>query len=199
MPDIVAVAKSVGNGYPIGVVVTREKIADRNQGYFFAASGSSLGSSAIGIAVLNIILQKGLQENAHVVGNHQAERLRAFGDRHGIVARSKDPASTSASSSCAVGLPSSQRRRTTSSTCSTARSRLGAFAAGRHRRGPRGCSAPCQGKGPAHVEVLCDLRVSRRVGQGPCGEPTVKHVDSGSERGGVRLVEEAVPTPRDEA
>ncbi|MGL3198815.1 MULTISPECIES: aminotransferase class III-fold pyridoxal phosphate-dependent enzyme [Curtobacterium] len=87
VPDIVAVAKSVGNGHPIGIVVTTRVIADqyRNQGYFFSSTGGSPVSSAVGTAVLDVIQQEGLQENARVVGDHLATRLRELGDRHPIV------------------------------------------------------------------------------------------------------------------
>ncbi|KAA0099694.1 aminotransferase [Mycolicibacterium sp. P1-18] len=87
IPDVVAVAKSVGGGQPIGVVVTRRDIAERyrTQGYFFSSTGGSPVSSAIGMAVLDVIEQEGLQENARVVGAHLKARLLALADDHPII------------------------------------------------------------------------------------------------------------------
>jgi 4-aminobutyrate aminotransferase-like enzyme/Ser/Thr protein kinase RdoA (MazF antagonist) len=87
VPDVVAVAKSVGSGQPIGVVITRRAIAERyrTQGYFFSSTGGSPVSSAIGVAVLDVIQQEGLQENARVVGGHLKDRLLALAEVHPIV------------------------------------------------------------------------------------------------------------------
>jgi 4-aminobutyrate aminotransferase-like enzyme len=87
VPDVVAVAKSVGSGQPIGVVVTRRAIAERyrTQGYFFSSTGGSPVSSAIGVAVLDVIQKEGLQDNARIVGAHLKARLLALADVHPIV------------------------------------------------------------------------------------------------------------------
>jgi 4-aminobutyrate aminotransferase-like enzyme len=87
VPDVVAVAKSVGGGQPIGVVVTRRDIAERyrTEGYFFSSTGGSPVSSAIGMAVLDVIEREGLQENARVVGAHLKARLLALADEHPII------------------------------------------------------------------------------------------------------------------
>lgn len=87
LPDVVAVAKSIGGGQPIGAVITRKEIADRyrTQGYFFSSTGGSPVSSVIGMAVLDVIQQEQLQENARVVGAHLKARLQELGDRHAIV------------------------------------------------------------------------------------------------------------------
>lgn len=87
VPDIVAVAKSIGAGHPIGAVITRREIADRyrTQGYFFSSTGGSPVSAAIGLAVLDVIEQESLQENARVVGAHLKRRLEALADVHPMV------------------------------------------------------------------------------------------------------------------
>jgi 4-aminobutyrate aminotransferase-like enzyme/Ser/Thr protein kinase RdoA (MazF antagonist) len=87
VPDIVAVAKSVGGGQPIGIVITRRELAERYRagGYFFSSTGGSPLSSVIGIAVLDVIQSEGLQENARVVGAHLKARLQALGEHHDIV------------------------------------------------------------------------------------------------------------------
>ncbi|MDF2919731.1 MAG: 4-aminobutyrate aminotransferase, partial [Microbacterium sp.] len=87
VPDIVAVAKSIGAGFPLGAVITRREVADRyrTQGYFFSSTGGSPLSSVVGQTVLDIIDEEQLQENARVVGAHLKARLAALGDRHPIV------------------------------------------------------------------------------------------------------------------
>lgn len=87
VPDIVAVAKSIGGGFPLGAVITRREIADRyrTQGYFFSSTGGSPVSSVVGSTVLDIIEDEGLQENARVVGAHLKTRLAALGERHPLV------------------------------------------------------------------------------------------------------------------
>lgn len=87
VPDVVAVAKSIGAGQPIGAVITRREIADRyrTQGYFFSSTGGSPVSASIGLAVLDIIRDEGLQENARVVGAHLKARLEALRAEHPII------------------------------------------------------------------------------------------------------------------
>ncbi|MEO7015674.1 MAG: aminotransferase class III-fold pyridoxal phosphate-dependent enzyme [Leifsonia sp.] len=87
VPDIVAVAKSVGGGQPIGIVITRRELAERYRtaGYFFSSTGGSPLSSVIGMAVLDVIQSEGLQENARVVGAHLKARLQALGEHHTII------------------------------------------------------------------------------------------------------------------
>lgn len=86
-PDIVAVAKSIGGGQPLGAVITRREIADRYRtgGYFFSSTGGSPVSAVIGTAVLDVIQQEGLQENARVVGSHLKHRLEELSRSHDIV------------------------------------------------------------------------------------------------------------------
>jgi len=75
VPDIVAVAKGLGNGHPVGAVITTAAIAEsyRAGGYFFSSAGGSPLSCAIGSEVLAIIADEQLQTNARQVG----ARLRA--------------------------------------------------------------------------------------------------------------------------
>ncbi|WP_460358703.1 aminotransferase [Mycobacterium sp. ZZG] len=87
VPDIVAVAKATGNGYPLGAVITSRAVADAfsSQGYFFSSTGGSPLSCAIGLTVLNVLRDEGLQDNARRVGEHLKARLEALRDRHPIV------------------------------------------------------------------------------------------------------------------
>lgn len=87
VPDIVSVAKATGNGYPLGAVITTRAIADafRSQGYFFSSTGGSPLSCAIGLTVLDVLRDEGLQDNALHVGEHLKSRLLALRDKHPIV------------------------------------------------------------------------------------------------------------------
>ena len=87
VPDIVSVAKSLGNGYPLGAVITTRAVAEAfsTQGYFFSSTGGSPLSCAIGLTVLDVLADEDLQGNALRVGSHLKERLLALADRHPIV------------------------------------------------------------------------------------------------------------------
>ncbi|MBE1552615.1 4-aminobutyrate aminotransferase-like enzyme/Ser/Thr protein kinase RdoA (MazF antagonist) [Mycobacterium sp. OAS707] len=87
VPDIVSIAKSVGNGYPLGAVITSRAVADgfRSQGYFFSSTGGSPLSCAIGMTVLDVLRDEGLQENARQVGAHLKSRLQALQEKHPII------------------------------------------------------------------------------------------------------------------
>ena len=89
IPDIVAVAKSIGGGHPIGAVITSREIANRyrTQGYFFSSTGGSPVSSEIGKAILGIIKDERLQENALTVGSHLQQRLQSLSEKYPIVGR----------------------------------------------------------------------------------------------------------------
>jgi len=87
VPDIVSVAKSVGNGYPLGAVITSRAVADAfsDQGYFFSSTGGSPLSCAIGMTVLDVLHDEGLQDNAIRVGAHLKARLETLRDRHPLI------------------------------------------------------------------------------------------------------------------
>ena len=87
VPDIVSVAKSTGNGYPLGAVITSRAVADgfRSQGYFFSSTGGSPLSCAIGMTVLDVLRDEGLQENALRVGSHLKARLQRLQDKHPVI------------------------------------------------------------------------------------------------------------------
>ncbi|XP_059668115.1 alanine--glyoxylate aminotransferase 2 homolog 2, mitochondrial-like [Cornus florida] len=86
VPDIVTMAKGIGNGYPLGAVVTTPEIAEvlTRRNYFNTFGGNPVATAA-GLAVLQVIEREKLQENAHVVGSHLKERLIALKDKHEII------------------------------------------------------------------------------------------------------------------
>jgi 4-aminobutyrate aminotransferase-like enzyme len=92
-PDIVVLGKPIGNGHPIGVVATTEKIANSfdNGIEFFSTFGGSTLSCAIAKEVIEIVDQEGLQSNAQEMGiklkkgliNLQ-EKYQSIGDVRGM-------------------------------------------------------------------------------------------------------------------
>ncbi|KAF0913630.1 hypothetical protein E2562_023737 [Oryza meyeriana var. granulata] len=83
VPDIVTMAKGIGNGIPLGAVVTTPDIAQvlTRRCYFNTFGGNPL-CTAGGLAVLRVLEEEGLQENAHAVGSYLKDRLRALQDKH---------------------------------------------------------------------------------------------------------------------
>jgi 4-aminobutyrate aminotransferase-like enzyme len=86
-PDIVTMGKPIGNGHPLGAVVTTPAIADAfaNGMEYFNTFGGNPVSSAIGLAVLDVIDEEGLQEHARVVGERLLAGLREVATRHGPI------------------------------------------------------------------------------------------------------------------
>jgi 4-aminobutyrate aminotransferase-like enzyme len=87
VPDIVVLGKPIGNGHPIGAVVTTPEIAASfaNGMEFFSTFGGNTVSCAIGLAVLDVVEDEQLQAHAARVGAHLLERLRPLVDRHALV------------------------------------------------------------------------------------------------------------------
>ncbi len=77
IPDIVTMGKPIGNGHPLGAVVTTRAIADAfNNGMeYFNTFGGNPVSCAIGKEVLEIIKDEKLQENALTIGNYLKQEL----------------------------------------------------------------------------------------------------------------------------
>ena len=77
-PDIVTMGKSMGNGHPLSVVVAKKQIADKfNNGMeYFNSFGGNPVSCAVGKAVLNVIEDEKLQQNAHKVGEYLLKELK---------------------------------------------------------------------------------------------------------------------------
>ena len=77
-PDIVVLGKPLGNGHPMGAVLTTTEIAHAfdNGIEFFSTFGGSTVSCRVGTEVLRIVQDEGLQENARAVGNVLLSGLR---------------------------------------------------------------------------------------------------------------------------
>ena len=87
VPDIVTMGKSMGNGHPLSAVVTTREIADSfNNGmeYFNSFGGNSV-SCAVGQAVLDVIKEEDLQENALEVGSYLLNQLKNLQNQHDLI------------------------------------------------------------------------------------------------------------------
>ena len=83
VPDIVVMAKGLGNGFPIGAVVAQKQIAaPMAERFLFHTYGANPTSCAAGRAVLKVIKEAGLQENAKVVGKALLDRLQELKHKH---------------------------------------------------------------------------------------------------------------------
>ena len=86
VPDIVTMAKGIGNGAPLAAVVTRREIAQTlAQRLHFNTFGGNPVSMAQGLAVLEVIEEEGLQENARVLGGCFKAGLEKLQTRHPLV------------------------------------------------------------------------------------------------------------------
>ena len=78
VPDMVVLGKPMGNGHPIGAVVTSSEIASSfSSGVeFFSSFGGNPVSCAIGLSVLETIEEEALQEKAKTVGAYYKSLLK---------------------------------------------------------------------------------------------------------------------------
>lgn len=86
IPDIVTMAKGIGNGLPLGAVVTTPEIASvMAQKIQFNTFGGNPVCSAGGLAVLRVLDNEKRQAHCADVGSHLLERLRSLQQRHDII------------------------------------------------------------------------------------------------------------------
>ena len=87
VPDIVTMGKPIGNGHPLGAVVTTPEIADAfaNGMEYFNTFGGNPVSCAVGLAVLDVIEQEGLQVHALRVGNRLMTGLRDLMPKYPLI------------------------------------------------------------------------------------------------------------------
>jgi alanine-glyoxylate transaminase/(R)-3-amino-2-methylpropionate-pyruvate transaminase len=86
VPDIVTMAKGIGNGFPMAAVVTTPEVAAvMAQCLHFNTFGGNPMASAVGLAVLDALEEDGCQAVSREVGTHLLERLVKLVDSCGIV------------------------------------------------------------------------------------------------------------------
>ena len=84
-PDIMTSAKGMGNGVPIGWTITTPEIADKFPGLTFSTFGGNPVSSAVGLAVINVIEKNDLLTNCRVVGDYFHEKLLELQQKYPII------------------------------------------------------------------------------------------------------------------
>jgi 4-aminobutyrate aminotransferase-like enzyme len=87
VPDIVVLGKPIGNAFPLAAVVTTPEIAASfdNGMEFFSTFGGNPVAAAVGLAVLDVLEDEGLPENARRVGERLLEGLRRLQERHPLI------------------------------------------------------------------------------------------------------------------
>ncbi|HXW54847.1 MAG TPA: aminotransferase class III-fold pyridoxal phosphate-dependent enzyme [Candidatus Cybelea sp.] len=87
VPDIVVLGKPIGNGFPLAAVVASQEIADSfsNGMEFFSTFGGNPVACAAGLAVLDVMEEEGLQQNALRVGHQLIARLEALEDEYALI------------------------------------------------------------------------------------------------------------------
>lgn len=86
-PDFITIGKPAGNGYPLGVVITRPEILSHflQFGPFFSTFGGNNVAGAAGMAVLDVIRDEKLLDNARDVGAHFRKGLSGLMARHALI------------------------------------------------------------------------------------------------------------------
>jgi len=84
-PDIITCAKSMGNGAPVGATITTAELAGQFRGLTISTFGGNPVTSVAARAVIDVIEEENLLENAHTVGNYFRDRLEALKDKHPLI------------------------------------------------------------------------------------------------------------------
>lgn len=87
LPDLVTMGKPMGNGHPIAALVGRPALLAefaRRRHYFNTYGGNNV-SCAAASAVLKVIREEGLVQNAHRTGNYLLGALRSLAERHPVI------------------------------------------------------------------------------------------------------------------
>lgn len=90
-PDLVTMGKPMGNGHPMSAVVTSEEVLERfgPANEFFNTFAGNPVSAAVGEAVLLEMEQRGLMEQARVLGAQALEAFEGFAQQYDFVRSAK--------------------------------------------------------------------------------------------------------------
>jgi 4-aminobutyrate aminotransferase len=83
-PDVVAVAKGIASGMPLGITASRADIMMWPPGAHASTFGGNPVSCAAALATIKL-LRDGLVRNAETVGAHLMSKLRALVDKHPLI------------------------------------------------------------------------------------------------------------------
>ncbi len=92
VPDIVSLGKPMGNGHPLAGVVARGDLVDEfgKVGMYFNTFGGNPVSCAVGMAVLDVLEQEQLLDNAINVGAYVASGLRQLQQKYTLIGEVRD-------------------------------------------------------------------------------------------------------------
>ena len=87
VPDVLVLGKPLGNGFPLGAVVTTRAVADSfaHGPEFFSTFGGSTVAMAAGLAVLDVLEEQQLASNACTVGQRLLDGLQQLQQRHEVI------------------------------------------------------------------------------------------------------------------
>ncbi|XP_074546998.1 alanine--glyoxylate aminotransferase 2, mitochondrial-like [Halichoeres trimaculatus] len=86
IPDVVTMAKGIGNGFPMGAVVTTPEIAASfNKAYHFNTFGGSPLACAVASSVLDTIKEDNIQQNCLTVGTYLMTEMKKLRDKYEII------------------------------------------------------------------------------------------------------------------
>jgi 4-aminobutyrate aminotransferase len=83
-PDIIAIAKGIASGLPLGAIVASSKIMSWGYGAHASTFGGNPLSCVAALETIRLI-EEGLMQNARVVGDYLLERLRSLSERHAAI------------------------------------------------------------------------------------------------------------------
>src|SRR5919112_3126561 len=84
-PDILTSAKGMANGYPIGVTIATEEVANAYPGLTFSTFGGNPVACAATLAVIRVIEEEDLRKNAAETGAYLRQRLDELKDKHPVI------------------------------------------------------------------------------------------------------------------
>jgi 4-aminobutyrate aminotransferase len=85
IPNAVCVAKAIGSGLPIGALVSKDEFMDWEGGSHATTFGGNPVACAAGLAVIDVIRQERLLENATKLGAHLSTRLKEMQKKYPII------------------------------------------------------------------------------------------------------------------
>ncbi len=87
VPDIVVLGKPIGNGHPLAAVVTTQELANKfaNGMEYFNSFGGNPVSTAVGMAVMDVIENEGLMQNALNTGSYLLNEFNELKQKHEVI------------------------------------------------------------------------------------------------------------------
>lgn len=87
-PDIIALGKGIGNGYPVSACVVNERVLNKLENnevkYSQSHQNDPLGAT-VAKKVLEIMKEENIVENSRVMGNYLFERLKLIKDKYSLI------------------------------------------------------------------------------------------------------------------